>query len=64
MSSAVKCDRCGKLYESYDGVKLVECGNSYYCFGIFGNGKCKHYDLCEDCMKSLISWIKENKNNE
>lgn len=64
MSNALKCDRCGKLYEHYSGIQLVENGNRYYCFLIAGNGKNKTYDLCEECMSSLIDWIKEAQNEE
>ena len=64
MSNALKCDRCGKLYETYVGIRLVENGNSYYCFLLAGNGKHKTYDLCKECMSSLIDWIKEAQNEE
>lgn len=61
MSNALKCDRCGKLYEAYVGVQLVERGNSYHSFTISGHGRIKSYDLCEECMSSLIDWIKEKE---
>ena len=64
MSNALKCDRCGKLYEKYVGIQLVENGNSFHGFSISGYGRANTYDLCEECMSSLIDWIKEKKNEE
>ena len=51
MSNALKCDRCGKLYEMYGGIQLVKHGNSYCRFEVAGNCGYQKYDLCEDCMK-------------
>lgn len=62
MSSALKCDRCGKLYESYGGVQLCESGAYYRAISLNGSWSNQGFDLCEDCMKSLISWIKEADN--
>ena len=59
MSNALKCDRCGKLYEKYGGIREFETGNSFCRFDIAGNWGYKTYDLCEDCMSSLIDWIKK-----
>lgn len=67
---AKKCDRCGKLYEHYDGCKDFKSNgnangvllidrdleNKYY-------GR-KDYDLCPDCMNGLIAFLKrEDKSN-
>ena len=64
MANALKCDRCGKFYEKYDGIKVVSGGNKY-CF--FSISNCsglitRDYDLCPECMKSLIEWIWEADN--
>lgn len=60
MSNAKKCDRCGKLYESYAGVKITEGGASYNTVVL--SGGClfnREYDLCIDCMSKLIEFMKE-----
>ena len=60
---AYKCDRCGKLYEYYDGIELVSGGYKFTIFSIsnyFGIAN-EDYDLCPECMKSLIKWIKEGR---
>lgn len=62
MSNAKKCDRCGKLYENYKGVKITEGGNSYNTVIFTGNNYGnRDFDLCPDCMSKLIEFIKEGK---
>ena len=65
MSIARKCDRCGKLYEDYDGCEVQEGGHRYNKLELLRgwNDACKTYDLCPECMKSLIKWIKETDND-
>ena len=60
---ARKCDRCGKLYEHYDGSKNFEengkanglilidrdLDNKYW--------NRKDYDLCPECMSLTISFL-------
>ena len=59
MANAKKCDRCDKLYEDYDGIEVVEHGDSYNWLRIFTPSiKYKTYDLCPDCMEKLISFLK------
>ena len=60
MSEAKKCDRCGKLYEYYQGVQLIDSGNHFTAVMLCGHGKTKLFDLCEDCMSQLINWVKQN----
>lgn len=59
---AYKCDRCGSLYEQdqYDGLPLVEDGNKYTMFCLLTKAPMteKQYDLCKNCMTSLINWVK------
>lgn len=66
---AKKCDRCGKLYEHYDGSKeFKENGRANAVMLIdrdldekyFGR---KDYDLCPDCMGKLIAFLKREDNN-
>lgn len=63
MTNAKKCDRCGKLYELYDGYEVVKGGNMYNTLGLFNHwdSAIQSYDLCPECMESLIKWIKEKE---
>lgn len=60
MSNAKKCDRCRKLYEFYDGYAVQNGGNKYDTLSLFHhwNTESRRYDLCPECMQSLIEWIK------
>ena len=62
MSSAYKCDRCGKFY-SENPIDPKECIlDSHririlrYGTRIFDDGP---HDLCDDCVKNFISWWKD-----
>lgn len=59
---ARKCDRCGRLYEPYDGRKVfpkseanslalkdTDCKGNSWRRGFF--------DLCEDCMAKLETFL-------
>ena len=56
---AKKCDRCGKLYESYDMVDNSEMNGVYIVsknkFGV-RESISKDIDLCQECMDSFIKW--------
>lgn len=60
---AKKCDRCGKLYEHYDGSKAFkETERANAVFLIDRDLDNKHwsrnsFDLCPDCMKKLEEFI-------
>lgn len=64
MSKALKCDRCGRLYEVYDGIAIYEGGNKYNEISLkrYWNTVSREYDLCPECMKSLFEWLKEVDN--
>lgn len=58
---AKKCDRCGNLYEYYEGKLnkrtvngivpiLTDRDDTSYL-------RREYYDLCPDCMKQFIKWI-------
>ena len=65
MSNAKKCDRCGKLYEEYNGIRLKGQGNGYQYLYLGGNNiVSKLFDLCEDCMTEVIDWIKAGGDKE
>lgn len=59
---AKKCDRCGRFYENYDGRKAFHKSQSNSlslrdtdCEGKFW--KRDRFDLCEDCMTKLESFL-------
>lgn len=54
MSTAYKCDRCGKYYD-VDG--LVRTGISV----VYGPLVSSEYDLCKECMAELVKWLNERK---
>ena len=56
MSNAKKCDRCGKFYDKYKGVRRIEGGFFYDSIALSGD-KCAFIDLCETCMTDLINWL-------
>lgn len=56
---ARKCDRCGKFYEEYNGTEETKSANALRLMGVTqtaAHGK-NWYDLCEDCMKELVSFL-------
>ena len=61
MADAKKCDRCGKLYEHYDGIPLVNGGRKYYAVKFANiNSSSEWFDLCSDCMQKIVLFM-ENK---
>ena len=58
MAEARKCDRCGELYELYEGIQLNEGRNFYRCCTLVGSSSVLSLDLCPKCMTDLIDWIK------
>lgn len=63
---AMKCDRCGKLYEHYDGSKQFK--NTEKANGLLLLDKNldkkywsrKSYDLCPDCMEELEKFLHQH----
>ena len=59
---AKKCDRCGRLYEHYDGRKAfpkslsnsIELRDTDIGWKYWGRAR---FDLCEDCMTKLESFL-------
>lgn len=60
---AKKCDRCGKLYEHYNGskeFKNTEKANGVYLIDRDLDNKHwsrKSYDFCPDCMRKFESFL-------
>lgn len=61
---AMKCDRCGQLYEYYYGDKTfkdTEKANAIKLIDEDWDNKCwyrKTYDLCPDCMREFEDYLK------
>ena len=59
---ARKCDRCGRLYEHYDGSKAFPKSRSN-SLGLRDTDlketfwQRDRFDLCEDCMAKLESFL-------
>lgn len=69
MSRAYKCDRCGALYESYEGENkydvlkptkvMFRCttkDRNYY--------DTQFYDLCQKCMKEILESMNLDEEGE
>ena len=60
MALAMKCDRCGKLYEHYGNTNVADKANAIKL--IYQDESCKQWveeymDLCPECLFQLIVWI-------
>ena len=66
MANAKKCDRCGRLYEFYDGERVFASGARYTKFCLCHHSTCAehNFDLCPPCMKSLMIWIASGKGED
>lgn len=69
MSRAYKCDRCGKLYESYaaenkyDGLKATKI--TFRCNTKDGNYyDTDFFDLCQKCMKEILDIMNLDEEGE
>lgn len=63
---AKKCDRCGKLYESYSvSIRHVIDNDNQYRVNGFKTGAdgCMNgfKDLCPECMRSFTEWFNAPK---
>lgn len=63
---AKKCDRCGKLYESYSlSIRHVIDNDSQYRVNGFKTGSNGYMngfkDLCPECMRSFTEWFNAPK---
>ncbi len=69
MARAMKCDRCGKLHEHYDGSKQfkdTERANGVLLLDKDLDKKYwsrKSYDLCPDCMGELEIFLNQHKSD-
>ena len=64
MATAKKCDRCGKYYDSNE-PHLIGNGRISAIDGIAFTLKegdtADCYDLCDECIKLLVEWLKGEK---
>jgi len=58
MSEALKCDRCGKLYELYDGIKFQPTTSPYSSVRLQNKVYGRNFDMCPDCMEKVIEFMK------
>lgn len=62
---AMKCDRCGKLYEQYDGCKTFKNTENANAIILIDKDLDKKYwtreiyDLCPDCMREFEDFLKD-----
>ena len=65
MAQAMKCDRCGKLYEYYEGSDtFMNTKKANAVILIDKDLKQKYwsrktYDLCPDCMRNFEDFLKD-----
>lgn len=68
MSSANKCDRCGKFYDEIDHVK--DPFNERFLFNQICTADFSDHrlpfriDLCQECLDSFVNWVKKGEENE
>lgn len=63
MANARKCDRCGKLYEIYRGIPLMDGRNAYHALALIDQKyDRKHFDLCQDCMQQVVYFLNNEGN--
>lgn len=60
MANAKKCDRCGVLYEIYNGIKIERGGNSFNWLRLFTTHGVayREFELCPECMTKLVGFLK------
>lgn len=56
MSTAYKCDRCGKLYERFL-PRFETADRAYRHIEILNDGSSKVLDLCPDCIRAFEDFI-------
>ena len=68
MADAKKCDRCGKLFESYNIDAGYKVPNRYMNILLkdvsLEKGTYKElgdYDLCKECNESFLEWLSKPK---
>ena len=62
--TALKCDRCGKLYESYyltNDLTMVDNDYKHYVIDVqkIPDHFSFHLDLCKDCYKDLVKFVED-----
>jgi DNA-directed RNA polymerase subunit RPC12/RpoP len=56
------CDRCGKEINTNPMMKWIQCQNPLFEIRQLYPQGIMPIDLCEDCSKKFVEWVKEYKN--
>ena len=63
--NAKKCDRCAKFYIQYNPTDATKYSNLFVLARSREDGLYvdqQMFDLCEDCMKDLLSFMRQKLN--
>ena len=61
---AYKCDRCGALYETFNGSELVDKYKNQIAPMQYKNGNWQYIDLCDECMGLFLDFMNNGGNEE
>ena len=71
MAMVRKCDRCGKVYEHYEGhIRDYPLGANAISYMYVGKYDVTYerraipIDLCRECYGSFMKWMEEKKEEE
>ena len=64
MAKAKKCDRCGNLYENYNGIQMGKGGYHYNTIYVANDFITRGFDMCPECMTKLKKFLTEMKGEE
>lgn len=60
-----KCDRCGAFYENNSKSNRTVLFGTVNGLGHIDQAHIlRHYDVCDDCVKSFLEWISNEENTE
>ena len=64
MSKVIKCDRCGKYFDKFTSKRYIGglCVRGFRIITSAGNYK--PYDLCENCVEDLYTFMNLDKKEE
>lgn len=60
-----KCDRCGAFYENNSKSNRTVLFGTVNGLGHIDQAHIlRHYDVCDDCVKSFLEWISNEENTD